>query len=123
MRQSLAPLPNPLPEYRGEGVRVILLACGPPPITMSHMTLTVDPPPAARVVAARPTDAAARYASVDALRGVVMFVMLYVNDVAGVRHIPWWMKHYDETGSNGMTFVDWVFGGFLFIVGMSIPLA
>ena len=37
-----------------------------------------------------------------------MFTMLYVNDVGGVR---------------GMTFVDWVFGGFLFIVGFSIPLA
>ena len=60
-----------------------------------------------------------RLASVDALRGVVMFTMLFVNDVAGV---PGWMKHYPADG-NGMTFVDWVFGGFLFIVGLSIPLA
>lgn len=64
-----------------------------------------------------------RYLSVDALRGVVMFVMLYVNDVAGVPHVPWWMKHYHPETANGMTFVDWVFGGFLFIVGVSIPIA
>ena len=52
-----------------------------------------------------------------------MFTMLYVNDVAGVRGIPWWMHHYHPDTANGMTFVDWVFGGFLFIVGVSIPLA
>jgi len=63
-----------------------------------------------------------RLASVDALRGVVMFTMLFVNDVAGVRGVPGWMKHFPANG-NGMTFVDWVFGGFLFIVGLSIPLA
>jgi predicted acyltransferase len=63
-----------------------------------------------------------RLASVDALRGVVMFTMLFVNDVAGVGGIPGWMKHYPARG-NGMTFVDWVFGGFLFIVGVSIPIA
>ena len=66
---------------------------------------------------------ASRFASVDALRGFVMLTMLFVNDVSGVTHLPWWMKHFDETGNNGMTFVDWVFGGFLFVVGVSIPLA
>lgn len=67
---------------------------------------------------------ALRFPSVDALRGVVVFTMIYVNDVAGVKGVPWWMKHHDETGlKNGMTFVDWVFGAFLFIVGFSIPLA
>src|SRR4051812_33288091 len=64
-----------------------------------------------------------RFASVDCLRGVVMFIMLYVNDVAGVRGIPTWIKHYHPETANGMTLVDWVFGGFLFIVGLSIPLA
>ncbi len=70
-----------------------------------------------------PLDKPARNLSVDALRGFVMFTMLYVNDVSGVHGLPWWMKHFDETGNNGMTFVDWVFGGFLFVVGVSIPLA
>jgi heparan-alpha-glucosaminide N-acetyltransferase len=64
-----------------------------------------------------------RFASVDALRGVVMFAMLFVNDLAGVRGIPAWMKHVQPSDANGMTFVDWVFGGFLFVVGVSIPLA
>jgi heparan-alpha-glucosaminide N-acetyltransferase len=54
-----------------------------------------------------------------------MFTMVFVNDVAGVETAPWWMKHYEESGrgKNGMTFVDVVFPAFLFIVGMSIPLA
>lgn len=64
-----------------------------------------------------------RFDSVDCLRGVVMFAMLFVNDVAGVPSIPWWLKHYEPSTASGMTFVDWVFGGFLFIVGVSIPLA
>ncbi len=68
-------------------------------------------------------DKPARTLSVEALRGFVMLTMLFVNDVGGVHGLPWWMKHFDETGNNGMTFVDWVFGGFLFVVGVSIPLA
>ena len=64
---------------------------------------------------------ALRVASVDVLRGFVMFLMLFVNDVAGVKGIPHWMKHFH--GRDGMTFVDIVFPAFLFIVGMSIPLA
>jgi heparan-alpha-glucosaminide N-acetyltransferase len=65
-----------------------------------------------------------RITSIDALRGLIMFTMIFVNDIAGVSHeiVPWWMRHFpgDE---NGMTFVDLVFPAFLFIVGMSIPLA
>ena len=48
---------------------------------------------------------------------------LLVNDVAGVPDAPWWMKHFHPSTANGMTFVDLVFPAFLFIVGMSIPLA
>lgn len=64
-----------------------------------------------------------RLASIDALRGFVMFAMLFVNDVAGVPAAPWWMKHFHPDNANGMTFVDLVFPAFLFIVGLSIPLA
>lgn len=65
-----------------------------------------------------------RAASIDALRGLVMFTMVFVNDVAGAPRVPWWMKHYNETfEGSGMTFVDVVFPAFLFIVGMSIPFA
>src|SRR6266700_2655217 len=65
--------------------------------------------------------ARARIASIDALRGLVMFMMIFVNDLAGVSNkiVPGWMKHFH--GKSGMTFVDLVFPAFLFIVGMSIP--
>ncbi len=63
-----------------------------------------------------------RVASIDILRGLTIFVMVFVNDVAGVRGIPAWMKHVPAE-VNGMTFVDVVFPAFLFIVGMAIPLS
>jgi predicted acyltransferase len=66
---------------------------------------------------------AERVVSVDVLRGVVMFLMLFVNDVASVKSAPAWMKHIHPGSADGMTFVDVVFPAFLFIVGMSIPLA
>jgi heparan-alpha-glucosaminide N-acetyltransferase len=63
-----------------------------------------------------------RVLSIDVLRGLVMFAMVFVNDISGTPGVPWWMKHFDEHG-NGMTFVDVVFPAFLFIVGLSIPVA
>jgi heparan-alpha-glucosaminide N-acetyltransferase len=64
-----------------------------------------------------------RVLSIDALRGLVMFTMIFVNDIAGVspQIVPAWMRHFH--GRSGMTFVDMVFPAFLFIVGMSIPFA
>jgi heparan-alpha-glucosaminide N-acetyltransferase len=64
-----------------------------------------------------------RITSIDALRGLVMFTMIFVNDIAGVspKIVPAWMRHFH--GRSGMTFVDMVFPAFLFIVGMSIPFA
>jgi len=67
-----------------------------------------------------------RITSIDALRGFVMFTMIYVNDIAGAgRIVPDWMVHFSDRHSSGsgMTFVDLVFPAFLFIVGMSIPFA
>jgi predicted acyltransferase len=71
---------------------------------------------------------APRITSIDALRGLVMFTMIFVNDLAGApeRLVPDWMAHFGDRhphGGSGMTFVDLVFPGFLFIVGMSIPFA
>jgi heparan-alpha-glucosaminide N-acetyltransferase len=65
----------------------------------------------------------ARITSIDALRGLVIFTMIYVNDIAGVdsRIVPAWMRHYH--GPSGMTFVDLVFPAFLFVMGMSVPIA
>lgn len=48
--------------------------------------------------------------------------MVFVNDVAGVKGLPWWTHHMKE-GVSGMTYVDMVFSAFLFIVGISLPLA
>jgi hypothetical protein len=69
------------------------------------------------------TERVPRVLSIDALRGLVMFTMIFVNDLAGVSQkiVPPWMRHFH--GHSGMTFVDLVFPAFLFIVGMSIPFA
>lgn len=67
-----------------------------------------------------------RITSIDALRGLVMFTMIFVNDLASAGSIvPDWMMHYElrHGDANGMTFVDLVFPAFVFIVGMSIPFA
>ena len=64
-----------------------------------------------------------RILSIDVLRGLTILVMVFVNDVAGVTGTPAWLKHVDPSDADGMTFVDVVFPAFLFIVGMSIPLA
>ena len=68
-----------------------------------------------------------RITSIDALRGFVMFTMIFVNDLAGApkKVVPNWMVHFSDRHKHGsgMTFVDLVFPAFLFIVGMSIPLA
>lgn len=63
-----------------------------------------------------------RVLSVDIFRGLTIFLMLFVNELAGVSDIPQWMKHV-PAGVDGMTFVDVVFPAFLFIVGMAIPFA
>ena len=63
-----------------------------------------------------------RIQSIDIFRGFTIFMMVFVNDLAGVAHIPQWMKHM-PADADAMTFVDVVFPAFLFIVGMSIPLA
>jgi heparan-alpha-glucosaminide N-acetyltransferase len=63
-----------------------------------------------------------RINSIDVFRGLTIFAMIFVNDVAGVSNIPGWLKHM-PADADGMTFVDLVFPAFLFIVGMAIPFA
>jgi heparan-alpha-glucosaminide N-acetyltransferase len=63
-----------------------------------------------------------RVLSVDIFRGLTMMVMVFVNDLSGVKGLPWWNYHMPP-GADGMTYVDMVFPEFLFIVGMAIPLA
>ena len=63
-----------------------------------------------------------RILSIDIFRGLTILVMIFVNDVAGVKGLPWWTYHIPP-GQQGLTYVDVVFPAFLFIVGMAIPLA
>src|ERR1700755_2196228 len=63
-----------------------------------------------------------RILSIDAFRGITILVMIFVNELAGIRDIPYWMKHMSKD-ADAMSFADVVFPAFLFIVGMSIPFA
>src|SRR5712671_1829901 len=64
---------------------------------------------------------ARRVASVDALRGLTILLMVFVNDLG--RGAPAWMLHIQPSNADGMTLADVVFPVFLFLVGVSIPLA
>jgi heparan-alpha-glucosaminide N-acetyltransferase len=63
-----------------------------------------------------------RVASLDVFRGLTMMVMIFVNELADVHGLPWWTYHA-LARQDVMTYVDMVFPFFLFIVGMSMPLA
>lgn len=66
--------------------------------------------------------AAGRVLSIDLLRGADVLLMLFVNEVAGVRGAPRFLLH-EPHGGDGMTITDVVFPAFLFITGMAIPFA
>jgi len=63
-----------------------------------------------------------RALAVDALRGLTILVMVFVNQLAGVSGMPAWARHM-PADADAMSFVDVVFPAFLFIVGMAIPFA
>ncbi len=65
---------------------------------------------------------APRVLSIDIFRGLTMAVMVFVNDLASVKDLPWWTYHAPGK-ADAMTYVDMVFPAFLFILGMAIPLA
>ncbi len=60
--------------------------------------------------------------SIDVLRAINMFFMIFVNDLSGVKDVPKWIDHVKEW-EDGMHFADTIFPLFLFIAGLSIPLA
>ncbi len=87
---------------------------------MTNVAVVSDEMPVSKDSAA--TGLRERVASVDALRGLVIFLMIFVNDVAGVSRAPSWLKHVG-VDADAMTLPDIVFPSFLFIAGMSIPLS
>lgn len=60
-----------------------------------------------------------RILSIDIMRGFNLVLMLFVNDLF-VPGVPAWMGHV-KADVDGMGLADWVFPGFMFMVGMSIP--
>lgn len=68
------------------------------------------------------TPAPERLISLDAFRGFVIVTMIWVNYLAGMPDIAYWLEHAGPR-ADGITLPDLVFPGFLFMVGMAIPLA
>lgn len=62
-----------------------------------------------------------RILSIDIMRGLTLFLMLFVNDLFEPG-VPDYLVHA-KGNFDGMGLADWVFPGFLFMVGMSIPYA
>jgi heparan-alpha-glucosaminide N-acetyltransferase len=63
-----------------------------------------------------------RIASIDIFRGLTMILMIFVNELASIKGLPWWNYHA-LARIDVMTYVDMVFPAFLFILGMTIPIA
>ncbi|QDS96914.1 DUF5009 domain-containing protein [Adhaeretor mobilis] len=63
-----------------------------------------------------------RILSVDVLRALIILLMVFVNDVWTAPGVPDAFLHAEKS-QDAMTLADWVYPAFLFIVGVSIPLA
>jgi heparan-alpha-glucosaminide N-acetyltransferase len=63
-----------------------------------------------------------RIQSIDIFRGITLAVMIFVNDLDGTKNLPWWTFHA-KANWDVMTYVDMVFPTFLFLAGMSLPIA
>lgn len=63
-----------------------------------------------------------RNSAIDVFRGLVMLLMVFVNDFWTVRGVPHYLEHFG-TFEDGMGLSDIVFPMFLFAMGMSIPYA
>ncbi len=62
-----------------------------------------------------------RLKSLDIMRGINLFLMLFVNDLFD-EGVPHWLVHA-KASDDGMGLADVVFPCFLFLVGLSIPFA
>ena len=61
-----------------------------------------------------------RLGSIDVLRALTMYLMVFVNDLWTDKKIPEWLEHAPAK-ADAMGFADIIFPAFLFIVGLSIP--
>jgi heparan-alpha-glucosaminide N-acetyltransferase len=68
------------------------------------------------------TEVSGRLASLDVFRGFDILVMVFVNYIAGMKAIPFILRHA-AAEMDTYTLTDLVFPGFLFIVGVAIPLS
>ena len=64
----------------------------------------------------------ARIATIDVFRAITMFLMLFVNDIPGIKQIPHWLLHA-KADEDMLGFSDIIFPCFLFVMGMSVPFA
>jgi len=63
-----------------------------------------------------------RLASIDVFRALTMVLMIWVNDFWSLSEVPKWLQHASAT-EDYLGFSDVIFPLFLFIVGLSLPLA
>jgi predicted acyltransferase len=61
-----------------------------------------------------------RLGSIDVIRALTMYFMVFVNDLWTGKEIPAWLEHAPGK-ADAMGFADIIFPAFLFIVGLSIP--
>ena len=62
-----------------------------------------------------------RISSIDIMRGLTIFLMLFVNDL-NMKVAPEWLGRR-PADFDGMGLANWVFPGFLFLVGLAIPFS
>lgn len=63
-----------------------------------------------------------RVEALDIFRAVTMFLMLFVNDIPGLKNIPHWLLHA-ASNEDMLGFSDTIFPAFLFAMGMAVPYA
>ncbi len=63
-----------------------------------------------------------RVEALDIFRAITMFLMLFVNDIPGLKNIPHWLLHA-AADEDMLGFSDTIFPAFLFAMGMAIPYA
>ncbi|HVO10606.1 MAG TPA: heparan-alpha-glucosaminide N-acetyltransferase domain-containing protein [Vicinamibacteria bacterium] len=73
-------------------------------------------------MAIAPVTGAGRLLSLDLLRGLVVLLMLFVNQADSVEGVSQFLRHAPED-ADAVTLADLVLPAFLFMVGMSIPFA